>query len=278
MFYANIEDVIPEKNIICVSPHYDDFLFFLGGYLLELKAKGLLESKKLTNISTFSRSNYQERDSEGNKDASLKRVQYATGIRIIEDLECLDALLGPHNYFYRVMGEEESQVRGKILNEGEGEMEMAFGSYESMDAGDWEILTRMKSTLIKYMEKEDTAIILPLSMKGHIDHFIVREAGLSAAKEVGAARRAAVYFAEDKPYAGMLDAVESKINDDFIAENALEDRAFAHHPEQILELAFRHYPSQVDEVYNRGIRKRSQDLKNLYHISCECDRIYQYNK
>lgn len=154
----------------------------------------------------------------------------------------------------------------------------AFGSYESMDAGDWEILTRMKSTLIKYMEKEDTAIILPLSMKGHIDHFIVREAGLSAAKEVGAARRAAVYFAEDKPYAGMLDAVESKINDDFIAENALEDRAFAHHPEQILELAFRHYPSQVDEVYNRGIRKRSQDLKNLYHISCECDRIYQYNK
>ena len=278
MFYPNIVDVIPEKNIVCISPHYDDFLFFLGGYLLELKEHGLLGSKKLTNISTFSRSNYQERDSEGNKDASLKRVQYATGIRLIEDLECLDALLGPHNYFYRVMGEEESQVRGKILNEGEGEMEMAFGSYENMDGHDREILARMKDAAMDYMAQEDTAVILPLSMKGHIDHFIVREAGLTAAKEAGSSRRAAVYFAEDKPYAGMMDGVESKINDDFIAANGLADKAFAHHPEEILELAFIHYPSQVDEVYNTGIRDRSRYLKELYNVSCECDRIYQYNK
>lgn len=277
MFYSNIGDVIPEKNIVCVSPHYDDFLFFLGGYLLELKKNGLLGSKNFTNISTFSRSNYQERDSEGNKDASLRRVQYATGIRFIEDLECLDALMGPHNYFYRVMGEEESQVRGKILNEGEGEMEMAFGSYESMDAHDREILARMKDAAMEYMMQADTAVVLPLSMKGHIDHFIVREAGLTAAKEAGASRRASLYFAEDKPYAGMMDEAESKINDDFIAENGLVDKAFPHHPEEILQLAFRHYPSQVDEVYNTGIRDRSRYLKDLYHVSGECDRIYQYD-
>lgn len=276
MFYPNIETVIPEKNIVCISPHYDDFLFFLGGYLLEMKKKGFLGEKKFTNISTFSRSNYQERDSEGNKDTSLKRVQYATGIRLIEDLECLDALLGPHNYFYRVMGEEESQVRGKILNEGEGEMEMAFGSYDSMDDHDREILARMKEAAKEYMVMENAAVILPLSMKGHIDHFIVREAGLAAAKEVGSLRKATIYFAEDKPYAGMMDKTESKINDDFIAGNGLEDKAFPHHPEEILDLAFRHYPSQVDEVYNTGIRERSRYLKDLYHVSCECDRLYQY--
>jgi len=61
MFYSNIEAVIPEKNIVCISPHYDDFLFFLGGYLIEMKEKGLLGGKKFTNISTFSRSNYQEK-------------------------------------------------------------------------------------------------------------------------------------------------------------------------------------------------------------------------
>ena len=176
------------------------------------------------------------------------------------------------------MGEEESQVRGKILNEGEGEMEMAFGSYENMDGHDREILARMKDAAMDYMAQEDTAVILPLSMKGHIDHFIVREAGLTAAKEAGSSRRAAVYFAEDKPYAGMMDGVESKINDDFIAANGLADKAFAHHPEEILELAFKHYPSQVDEVYNTGIRDRSRYLKELYNVSCECDRIYQYNK
>ena len=75
-----------------------------------------------------------------------------------------------------------------------------------------------------------------------------------------------------------MDGVESKINDDFIAANGLADKAFAHHPEEILELAFKHYPSQVDEVYNTGIRDRSRYLKELYNVSCECDRIYQYNK
>ena len=40
MFYSDIKDVIKETNIICLSPHYDDFLFFLGGYVFELKKQG----------------------------------------------------------------------------------------------------------------------------------------------------------------------------------------------------------------------------------------------
>lgn len=274
MFYKNIADVIPESSIICVSPHYDDFLFFLGGYVLELKKQGLLASKRFTNISTFSRTNYQERDVEGNKDQSLKRVQYATGIRFIEDLECLDVLLGAHNYLYRVMGEEESQVRGKAFNEGDGEMEMAFGSYETMDDADRGILERMSAAIAELAKLEDTAIVLPLSMKGHIDHFIVREAGVSAMQ--GA--RATFYFAEDKPYSGIMNEAESKINDDFIAEHGLEDRAFAHHPEEVLRLAFAHYPSQVDEVYNVGVRNRNGQLKAIYGTSCDTDRIYAIRK
>lgn len=277
MFYSNIKDVLPEKNIVCLSPHYDDFLFFLGGYMIELQKNELFFEKTITNISVFSRTNYQERDTKGNKDKSLKRVQYASGIRFIEDLECLDDLLGKHNYVYRVMGEEESQVRGKILNEGKGEMEMAFGSYENLDEHDLAILKRMTKVLSEYMGLEDTAIILPLSMKGHIDHFIVREAGLAAAKKAGTSRRATVCFAEDKPYAGMMNIEENKANDDFIFENRLVDKAFAHHPKKVLELAFQHYPSQVDEVYHSGIRDRSSFLKSFYNVSCECDRIYQYN-
>ena len=142
MFIDEVQNVIPEKKIICVSPHYDDFLFFLGGYVFEMKSNNLLGTKGFTNISTFSRTNYQERDIEGNKDRSLKRVKYATGIRFVEDLECLDVLLGAHDYIYRVMGEKESQVRGKIFQEVEGKMEMAYGSYETMDKNDWEILDR----------------------------------------------------------------------------------------------------------------------------------------
>ncbi|MCL2853832.1 MAG: hypothetical protein FWE20_12545, partial [Defluviitaleaceae bacterium] len=75
MFFHNIQEVIPEKNIICVSPHYDDFLFFLGGYVLEMKHMGILDTRRFTNISTNSRTNYQEGDSAGNNDRSLERVK-----------------------------------------------------------------------------------------------------------------------------------------------------------------------------------------------------------
>ena len=275
MFFQDIRQVIPESKIICVSPHYDDFLFFLGGYVLELKAAGLLQTKEFTNVSVFSRSNYQERDVEGNKDQSLKRVQYATGIRLIEDLECLDALLGAHNYSYLVMGENESQVRGKVLNEGAGEMEMAFGSYETMDAADREILERMSGRIAKLAQQEDTAIVLPLSMKGHIDHFIAREAGVNALKR---GTNASFYFAEDKPYAGIMTAEESGINDAFIAEYGLEDRGFGFQPEEILRLAYRYYPSQVDAIYDEGVLSRSAQLQEAYAKGQGCDRIYAYGK
>lgn len=273
MFYEKIERVIPEKKILCVSPHYDDFLFFLGAYVLEMKKSNLLDTKEFTNISVFSRSNYQERDIEGNRDQSLQRVQYATGIRLIEDLECLDYLLGAHNYVYRVLGENESQVRGKLLNEGEGEMEMAFGSYETLDEGDFSILERLKDSLSQSAMQEDTAIVLPLSMKGHIDHFIVREAGVYALNQPTS--KAAFYFAEDKPYAGLMNEEESAVNDDFIKKMRLTDKTFAYQPEEILRIAYRFYPSQVDRVYDEGIRNRASQLRQQYDRNIDCDRLYQ---
>ena len=274
MFYKNIEDVIPESNIICVSPHYDDLLFFLGSYVLELKRLGLLATKRFTNINTMTRTNYQERDIEGNKDQSLKRVQYATGIRLLEDLECLDDLFGHCNYGYRLMGENESQVRGKIFIEGEDEMEMAFGSYETMDQADWDILNRMEACVKELAKSENTAIVLPLTIKGHIDHFVAREGGVRAMKSTEP--KASFYFAEDKPYSGLMTEAESKINDDFIAEHALSDRAYAGHPKEILRLAYRHYPSQIDAIYDEGILARNEQLKQIYNIDVDTDRIYKW--
>jgi len=274
MFFVNIEEVIPESNIVCVSPHYDDFLFFLGNYVLEMKSKGFLDSKRFTNISTFSRSNYQQRDVEGNNDRGLSRVKYATGIRLIEDLECLDDLLGLHNYTYQVMGEEESKVRGKELIQGGGEMEMALGSYETLEQNDWDILMRMEACISQIAASKDTAIIMPLSIKGHIDHFIVREAGARTMKRTG--NKAAFYFAEDKPYAGIMTDRDNAINDEFIARYSLIDRAFQGHPEKLLQLAYQHYPSQVDGVYDIGVNNRVEQLGQAYKTAVACDRIYKY--
>ena len=274
MFYTDIRDVIPESNIICVSPHYDDFLFFLGGYVLELKRLDLLSTKRFTNINTMTRTNYQERDKEGNKDQSLKRVQYATGIRFLEDLTCLDDLLGYNNYVYRAMGENESQVRGKIFIEGDDEMEMAFGSYDTMDEADWGILRRMEACIKELAKKSNTAIILPLSIKGHIDHFVVREGGVKAM--TSGKPKATFYFAEDKPYSGLMTKKESRINDDFIAEHGLTDRAYIGYPKEIMRLAYQYYPSQIDIIYDKGVIARNKQLKKIYNTDVDTDRIYKW--
>ena len=75
----HISEVVTEKNIIILSPHYDDVVLTFGGYLDALVSNQLIHTKNIHIIHAFSRSNYQLRDDEGNRDQSLKRIQYATG-------------------------------------------------------------------------------------------------------------------------------------------------------------------------------------------------------
>ena len=114
-----IAEVIPEKNIIILSPHYDDVPLTFGGYLYELTHNQLVETKNIRIVNIFSRSNYQARDDEGNRDGSLKRMQYATGIRLLEDLNCLDALIGKGHYSYEIKAERECVVRQKKWKPGQ---------------------------------------------------------------------------------------------------------------------------------------------------------------
>ena len=56
---TSIADIIPKKNIIVLSPHYDDVLFMFSGYILNLKKAGILDTKSFKIKLIFSRSNYQ---------------------------------------------------------------------------------------------------------------------------------------------------------------------------------------------------------------------------
>jgi hypothetical protein len=155
-------------------------------------------------------------------------------------------------------------------------MEMAYGSYETMDQYDWAILNRIQACIMEIAVQEDTAIVLPLAMKGHIDHFIVREAGVRTIAKLGGSVRAMFYFAEDKPYAGLLNDEETQQTTDFIEKYRLEDVGYPHHPEEVLKLAFAHYPSQVDDVYHLGIAARDKQLKEYYGAGGHCDRMFKF--
>ena len=98
-----IKDIIPEKNIVVFSPHFDDVLFMLGGYINELKKEKILGTKNFHIIIIFSRSNYLAGTGKRNFDNSLDRIKLATGKRLLEDQDCNDELLGRFSYTYELL-------------------------------------------------------------------------------------------------------------------------------------------------------------------------------
>ena len=268
----SINDIIPEKNIVVFSPHFDDVLFMLGGYINELKKEKLLDTKIFHIIIIFSRSNYLAGTGKGNFDNSLDRIKFATGKRLLEDQDCNDELLGRFNYTYELLGEDECFTRGKSF--ADSEMEFPHGMFEDFNENDTAIFNRMKERITDWSDKEDTALIFPMAFKEHIDHFITREAAITVAKETNRMRKAAFYFQEDKPYGGISDATELNRIRTFLKENTLEARTYACDPQQVIDLAFKHYISQVEEVYKTGIRERARVLRDEMKTEKPCDRIY----
>lgn len=271
----SISEVIHQSNIVVFSPHFDDFLFMLGGYASELKKSRHLSSKKFHINIIFSKSNYLAGSGTGNFDKSLDRVKLATGKRLLEDQECIDEILGKFNYRYEIAGENECFTRGKKL--ADSEMEFPHGMYEDFDEMDKQIFKRMKERIRLWSGCKDTALIFPIAFKEHIDHFLVREAAIEVAKEIGSKANAAFYFQEDKPYSGIATGIESERIDNFIQEHKLECRTYRYDPECMIDLAFKHYVSQVEEIYKTGIRNRGLCLQESINANGPCDRIYLYN-
>lgn len=270
-----LKEVIPQSHIIVFSPHFDDFLFMLGGYVNELKKHDLLESKKFHILVLFSRSNYQAGSGDQNFNTSLDRIKLATGNRLLEDQECIDDLLGRYTYRYELCGENECFTRGKKF--ADSEMEFPHGMYDDFDDKDRKIFERMKERIRFWAQLPDTALVFPTAFKEHIDHFIVREAAIEVAKELGARSKAAFYFQEDKPYGGIATDAEINRISEFVKINKLEVKNYAYDPETMIDLAFRHYISQVEEVYKTGIRNRARLLQETLHADKPCDRIYRYH-
>ena len=271
MQIKNIKDVIEETNIIIMSPHFDDALLMMGGYFLQMKKVGLLQNKKFDIKLLFSRSNYQVRSGELNFDTSVGRIKMATGNRLIEDQNCLDEVLGRYKYRYELMGEDECFARGKSFTD--DKMEFPHGMFKDFDQKDNDIFERMKDRIRNYAMHEDTALIFPMAIKEHIDHFITREASIIVTKELKNEMKANFYYVEDKPYAGLATDIELERMERFIINNKLKSRLFEYEPEEMINLAFRHYISQVEEVYSEGIEARADFWRKKMNSNQGLDRI-----
>ncbi|MFH1761357.1 MAG: hypothetical protein ABIA63_09695 [bacterium] len=273
----NIENIIPQKNLIILSPHYDDVPLTFGGYLDALSQKKLIsdapEDKSVRIIMLFSRSNYQARDDRGNADTSLARIQHATGIRQIEDLCCLDQIMGRCNYSYEIKFETECVLRAKGWKEGE-EFEFPQGNKSTYDEDDWNIYKRFRKYSKKWLLKDNTALLLPLGIKEHIDHVLIRDAVLDTMVELGAGMRAALYFGEDQPYTGLASEEDFNKANKIITAFGLKPLDYEINAGRKADLIMQNYPTQIEESYKKGILLRSELLSEEHGINRGVERMY----
>lgn len=265
------ESILPEKQIVFFSPHFDDMLFCMGGFVDFLKTSGAFHDRRFHVHLLFSRSNYQARDDEGNRRTDRARVQFASGVRLIEDQDCLDELLGHDNYVYQLHGYQECFTRGKPF--ADSEMEFPHGMFEDFDDADRAIYQRLQRLIGDHLPLEDSALVFPIAIKEHIDHFILREAAIRAVADAPITPAATIYFIEDKPYGGIANDDEMNRMQAFIAQHNLEPRPFPYRADAIIEPAFRHYVSQVEDVYRKGVQNRARTLGQRYfphHGEADC--------
>lgn len=270
----NISEIIPEKNIILLSPHYDDVPLIFGGYLDALRKSGLIHQKCISIVQVFSRSNYQARDDTGNRDTSLGRIQYATGIRLLEDLNCFDELLGHGNYRYEIRGEIECVIRQKSWKPGEL-FEFPHGNRDTFDDDDWEIFENIKKYASPWLSEDNTALLLPLGIKEHIDHIILREAVMDVRAGMKDKARTVIYFGEDQPYTGLADEADWKITEEFLKNHSVDRIDYPIDENHKVDLIWKHYPTQVEESYKRGILNRAGQLRRINMADSGVERIYR---
>ena len=271
---SQLTDVVEEKNIIILSPHYDDVPLTFGGYLDAMVTNRIIQTRKVHIVQVFSRSNYQARDDSGNRDLSLKRIRYATGIRLLEDLNCLDELIGHGNYSYELMAERECLLRQKGFKPGEA-FEFPRGTREDFNEEDYQIYDQIKQRACHWLRREGTALLIPLGVKEHIDHILLREAVMDAGKELAHEAKATLYFGEDQPYSGLADINDWNRAEAFLNGIPVVVVNYCIDDKRKAELVMKHYTSQVEESYREGVLRRSAQLQEELGADLGVERVYR---
>lgn len=233
---------------------------------------GILETSKDLDVVVISRTNWISGDKEGNKDNSEERIKHASELAVGEEKSCLKAL--GINYL-KLLGIQESLLRGYGMEE--HGIELMYPNGFNFEASkDKRLVSSLKHRISPYLRTADE-VYLPLAIRGHIDHLLVREAGISEVKELDSKglRKARVFLGEDLPYAGDATKAEWEEPLEFIRRHGLEKHTHEIDVYKKLGL-FRHYPNQIwPPAYAPGVLRRAIELGSKTNPK---EAVYEYKK
>ena len=134
---------------------------------------------------------------------SDKRINEITLTRIQEDRQNLTNMFkGWKNFQYNFYGYREAPLRNYVGPKTAGGG--AGGDFTTFRKPEKELFNKLTDRAKIFLVKDDCAVFI-LSAIGHpqhIDHFILREAVVRAAFELGPKAKCTIYFGEDEPYTG----------------------------------------------------------------------------
>lgn len=266
--HSQAKTQIAERTNYFLSPHLDDTVLTFGGLIL----KGTFHEKSNNVIVFFGMSNYTTNGP--NEDVSDARVEYVTSTRMREDRSALTQIFGGWaNYNYTLYVAKEATLRFfKGPKNAGGGSSGDFSSFRQAEIDAYEDAQKKVSAIL--LEKNCAVFVLS-AVGSHIDHFIVREAVISAAYKLGDKVQCQIYFGEDQPYMGFHPESADKDMRALVSRLNLEAMSYSIPVEKKIEAFKAHYFSQYDDGYIKGLRARSALLQGGEQIYKWSRKLYK---
>lgn len=252
---------VNQEKLYFLSPHPDDILLTFGGLINKLSKEGTLDQKNNVTEVFFSLSNYTTNHLN---ELTNKRVFDVSTMRNSEDFGAHIKMFGQwDNFRYKTAGFYDAPLRkyeGSVTAGGG-----PAGTFADFRQDEVAVYERIAADVTPVLQQENCAAFVLLANGSHIDHFIVREAVMKAAHDLGNEAKCQIYFGEDQPYTGAnpenamdeVNSIQARL-----PANALTSMTFWIDKQHKIEMFKEYYLSQYDTGYIPPLE--STDYETIY--------------
>lgn len=258
---AQAEIEISHKRLHFFSPHPDDILLTFGGLIHKLSGQGELGNRNSVTEVFFGLSNYTTNHLDV---LTNKRVSDVSTLRFTEDFLSHVSMFGSWKHFrYQSNGFYDAPLRlyrgSTTAGGGPG------GTFLNFRAVEQEAYEQIVEQVKPALKQENCAAFVLLANGSHIDHFIVREAVMQAAAELGNEAKCEIFFGEDQPYTGAnpdaandeIDSIKARL-----PAGAITKHSYWIDKQKKINAFKEYYLSQYDATYIPSLE--STDFENVY--------------
>ncbi|GAD79249.1 PIG-L family deacetylase [Vibrio ezurae] len=253
-----------------ISPHPDDALLVFGGYLSSLNLNNDSDERIVDVM--FSTSNY----STNHLDVlTNKRISTVSHLRYIEDYDALTDLFESwDNFKYRNYGYYDAPLR---LYEGDltagGGPAGTFKNFRQVEIDTFNMMVHSFESILK---NENCTLLVPIANGLHIDHFMTKEAVITAAYRLAEQAKCKIIFGQDQPYTNAnpnntdteIDALRSRLPANAISEMTYDVPIESGTTENIKLYKFkRYYFTQYDDGYLEPLKSNLTEVVYIWDPS-----------